>query len=300
MRIAGSPQNKPATSRLLMMETGNCVRKEGGSATVICGSSRGIGSGNAMKIGFRLPGKTQLRMELSSHNARRELLVLFDIDGTLLLSSRVGYGAMLDAAARMAGRPVTMHGVDFAGRLDPEIWAGIAALNGIEDASGREAEFRASYVSILARMVKEDAIVYLLPGVSDLIGRLRNDGGITLGLLTGNYPETGILKIRAAGLDPEAFPVAAWGCDGDARRDLPRVAMDRYAGKFGRPILPSRVVVIGDTPIDIDCARANGCIALGVATGPSHTLEDLQAHLPDLAVRDLRDTDYLVNWILSL
>ncbi len=239
-------------------------------------------------------------MKFGSHNTLSDLLVLFDIDGTLLLSSRVGYRAMLEASALMAGRPVTMQGVDFAGRLDPEIWAGIAALNGVEDASGREAEFRASYASILARMVKEDAIVYLLPGVFDLIGRLRNDGGITLGLLTGNYPETGLLKIRAAGLDPEDFPVAAWGCDGAARRDLPRVAMERYAGKFGRLILPNRVVVIGDTPIDIDCAHANGCIALGVATGPSHSLEDLQAHLPELAVRDLTDTDYLVNWILSL
>ncbi len=239
-------------------------------------------------------------MGLSSHNTPRELLVLFDIDGTLLLSSRVGYRAMLEAAAQMVGRPVTMRGVDFAGRLDPEIWAGIAALNGVENAPSREKEFRASYASILARMVKEDTIVYLLPGVFNLIGRLRSSGGIALGLLTGNYPETGLLKIRAAGLDPEDFAVAAWGCDGDARRDLPRVAMERYAGKFGRPILPSRVVVVGDTPIDIDCAHANGCVALGVATGPSYSLEDLQAHVPDLAVGDLTDTDYLVNWILSL
>ncbi|NWG13616.1 MAG: HAD family hydrolase [Acidobacteria bacterium] len=238
-------------------------------------------------------------MRSSRQDAGKRLPVLFDIDGTLLLSSRVGYRAMLEAAGHMVGRPVTLTGVDFAGRLDPEIWAGIAGLNEIENAASREAEFRASYTSILARMVREDDIVQLLPGVSDLVQRLRNDGAVTLGLLTGNYPETGLLKIRAAGLDPRDFPVAAWGCDGNSRRDLPRVAMRRYAEKFGRPIPPNRVLVIGDTPIDIDCARANGCVALGVATGPSYSLGDLQASLPDLAVSDLADTEYLVSWILS-
>ena len=238
-------------------------------------------------------------MERGRSRSRDALLVLFDIDGTLLLSNRIGYRAMLRAAAQIAGRPVSLDGVDFSGRLDPEIWAGIAGLNGIADAAGREAEFRAAYTSTLTSMLQQEAPPYALPGVPGLIGRLRSQEGVTLGLCTGNYPQTGRLKIRAAGLDPEDFPVGAWASDGLTRRDLPRVAMRRYEESTGSPITPRRVIVVGDTPLDIDCAHANGCVALAVATGPAFSLEALQAYKADLAVSDLSDTDLLIRWILN-
>jgi phosphoglycolate phosphatase-like HAD superfamily hydrolase len=238
-------------------------------------------------------------METGLSRYDNALLVLFDIDGTLLLSNRIGYRAMLRAAAQIAGRPVSLDGVDFSGRLDPEIWTGIAELNGIADATSREGEFRAAYTSILTGMLQREAPPYTLPGVPGLISRLRSQQQVTLGLCTGNYPQTGNLKIRAAGLDPDDFPVGAWGCDGLTRRDLPRTAMRRYEELRGSPIAPRRVIVVGDTPLDIDCAHANGCMALAVATGPSYPLETLQAHNADLTVSDLSDTDSLTRWILG-
>ena len=73
--------------------------------------------------------------------------------------------------------------------------------------------------------------------------------------------------------------------------------MDRYAAARGRAIDPGSVVVIGDTPHDIDCAHANGCRVIAVATG-AFDRSTLEGHAPDLAVEDLSDTDTLFNWIV--
>jgi phosphoglycolate phosphatase-like HAD superfamily hydrolase len=136
-----------------------------------------------------------------------------------------------------------------------------------------------------------------LPGVLPLLEALRGLADTTLGLVTGNYAETGTIKLRAAGLDPAWFPVAAWGGDGGHRRELPAVAIERFRRHAGRPIDPERVVVIGDTPSDIDCARANDCIAVAVGTGPSFTLEELRSHEPDLLLEDLRDVERVLDWL---
>ncbi len=121
---------------------------------------------------------------------------------------------------------------------------------------------------------------------------------LTLGVLTGNYPETGRLKLEAAGLDTAWFPVAAWGSDAASRRDLPPLAMRRHETLTGRRLEPGHVVVIGDTPHDVDCARASGCRSLAVATGP-YRADDLVASGADLVVEDLSGTESLVKWILD-
>ena len=137
-----------------------------------------------------------------------------------------------------------------------------------------------------------------MPGVFALVKDLQEREALTLGLLTGNFPETGGMKLRAGGLDPAWFPVAAWGSDGSSRRDLPAVAMSRYAEHAGNAIQPEDVTIIGDTPHDIDCARAGGCRSLGVATGHS-SVNDLAAAGADWAVADLTDTERIVSWLLD-
>ncbi len=227
------------------------------------------------------------------------MLVLFDIDGTLLLSGGAGWKSMLEAGRRLVGDHFSFDGVDIAGRIDPVIWADAAAANGVRDAEEQHAAFRAEYAAILANRLDVNPTVVLLPGARALVARLKVAEGVTLGLLTGNYPETGLLKIAAAGLVADDFPVAAWGNDGLDRRDLPVVAMERYRAHVGEPVEPEHVVIIGDTPHDIDCARAAGCRVLAVATGPAYTLAELEEHGPDRAVADLMATDDLVAWILS-
>jgi len=224
-------------------------------------------------------------------------LVLFDIDGTLLLSQRAGAIAMMEAARRLHGRDIVTEGLEFAGCLDNQIWASLAARNRIPAADARHAQFRSLYAILLKELLDSRAMARALPGVLPLLAGLAADARFTVGLLTGNYPETGRMKLQAAGIDPKIFPVAAWGDDGQVRRDLPRVAMRRYQELRGRPAEPCRIVIVGDTPHDIDCARAAGCRALAVATGPSYSLDALLSHKPDIAFSDLTDTDEVLSWL---
>jgi len=227
------------------------------------------------------------------------MLVLFDVDGTLILARGAGVKSMVEAGRRLIGPRFTLEGVEIAGRLDPLIWADAAALSGVENPDRMHAVFREMYAEALSARLAAERPAYLLPGVQSLIDRLRRMDGLTLGLLTGNYPETGRMKLEAAGLDPQAFVVAAWGTDGATRRELPAAAIRRYREQMGEAIEPARVVVIGDTPYDVDCAHACGCLAVAVATGPAFSLEELQAHGPDLALADLTDTDGIVAWMAA-
>ncbi len=226
------------------------------------------------------------------------MLVLFDIDGTLLLSQRAGAQCMHDATRELYGDAFTFDGVEIAGRIDPQIWHDVALANGIDDPAAHHDRFREVYTQHLARRLAVANTVRVLPGVTALLKALGAVKGLSRGLLTGNYPETGRLKIEAAGLDPAIFEVAAWGCDGRSRRDLPGVAMDQHAAATGTRLAPGQVVIIGDTPHDVDCARAHGCVALAVATGPS-SRDELVASEPDLLADDLSQTQEIVSWILD-
>ena len=224
------------------------------------------------------------------------MLILFDIDGTLLLTNRAGLTAMQAATKEMYGDLVTFDGVDFAGRLDPLIWAAVAESHDI-DAEAEHDRFRAEYARQLRKLFDETATSNRLPGVRELVEALDARDDITLGLLTGNYPETGEMKIAAAGMDPGLFPIAAWGCDAPLRRDLTPVAMQRYEEKYGQASASDRVLVIGDTIHDVECASVHGCRSLAVATGPKYSIEELEACGADRVVEDLSDTESILNWI---
>jgi phosphoglycolate phosphatase-like HAD superfamily hydrolase len=226
------------------------------------------------------------------------MLILFDIDGTLLLAQGLGTTAMAATGRAMFGPDFSLDGVDIAGRIDPQIFTDAALANGVSDPEVHHRDFRTSYTQTLGEHLLAHDGGIVLPGVEALLDTLEAHDDVTLGILTGNYPESGRLKILAAEIDPARFEVSAWGSDGAHRRDLPAVAMARYESRHGRPITPEQVVIIGDTPHDVDCARASGCRVLAVATGPSYTYEDLAATEPDLLLADLSDTDAVVEWIL--
>ncbi len=226
------------------------------------------------------------------------MLILFDIDGTLLLTNRAGLTAMKAATRELYGEEITFEGVDFAGRLDPLIWAAVVEPHDI-DSKAEHDRFRAEYARQLRKAFDETATSNLLPGVRELVEALDAREDITLGLLTGNYPETGEMKIAAAGMDPGLFPIAAWGCDGPQRRDLTPVAMQRYEEKYGQAIASDRVLVIGDTIHDVECASAHGCRSLAVATGPMYSIQQLQDTGADLVVEDLSDTKQILTWIMD-
>ncbi len=228
------------------------------------------------------------------------MLILFDIDGTLLLTQRAGTQSMQAAARELFGDQFTFtfDGIEIGGWLDPLIWDAVAKVNGIEDPASHHDRFRATYLRHFEDRLARNPTVTARPGVTELIEALSQESDVCLGLLTGNYPEAGRMKIEAAGLDLDSFAVAVWGIDGANRRELPVVAMAQYAAQTGRTIEPHDVVIIGDTLHDIDCARANGCRSLAVATGVC-SADELAAHAPDLLVADLSDTSSILAWILK-
>jgi phosphoglycolate phosphatase-like HAD superfamily hydrolase len=228
------------------------------------------------------------------------MLLLFDIDGTLLLTERAGVQAMQQAGRELFGERFTLEHVSLAGRLDPLIWRDGMLAAGFAADEEQHARFQVAYERALVTRLRTRPTARALPGVLALLEHLRGLEDTTLGLVTGNYAATGSIKLRAAGIDPAWFPVAAWGGDGAHRRELPPVAMRRFAERAGRPIDAARVVVIGDTPSDIDCAHASGCRAVAVATGPSFTAAALLPHEPDLLLEDLSDSRPLLTWLESL
>lgn len=226
------------------------------------------------------------------------MLILFDIDGTLLLTRGAGVHAMQDAGRELFGDHFTFEGVEFSGRLDPLIWRDLAARNGVDDPDEHHAPFRAAYARYLTSRLEAQPTAHALPGVAELLDAILLHEHITIGLLTGNYPETGVLKLRAAGLDPDCFALAAWGIDGPTRRDLPPHARREYLRIRRREIPAEQVVIIGDTPHDVDCARHNGCRVIGVATG-AFSAAQLRDTGADHVAENLAETEALLAWLLK-
>ncbi len=226
------------------------------------------------------------------------MLILFDIDGTILLTQGAGVKAMQDAGRELFGEHFTIDGVEFSGRLDTLIWSDLTKRNRIENTPEQHDRFRQTYGRKLSERLVAHRTATLLPGVAELVHEIIDVDHATVGLLTGNYPETGRLKIQHAGLDPDLFRVAAWGIDGKTRRDLPPLAMQRLQRLTGREVRGEEVVIIGDTPHDIDCAAANGCRSIGVATG-AFSIDELARSGANLAVESLADTRALLRWMLE-
>jgi phosphoglycolate phosphatase len=229
------------------------------------------------------------------------MLVLFDIDATLITTGGAGVRALVDAGRALHGPGFHADGVAFAGRLDPLIIDDMLRVNGVPVSAASSAAMRRGYLEALSARFEAENTSRMLPGVGALLEALEGvGGGVTVGLLTGNFAETGGLKLQRAGLDPQRFRVRVWGDesphDPPARDHLPGVALERAAGVWGRPARAEEVVVIGDTPGDISCARAHGCRVLAVATG-KYGLGELAG--ADRAVPDLADTRGVLRWLMG-
>lgn len=222
-------------------------------------------------------------------------LLLFDIDGTLLLSNGAGGRAMAQAGERLFG-PSFSFAVDTAGMLDPHIYRDLVTANGHLNMAGAHDGFRDAYIEILeAELQRTGSEAYALPGVADLLSTLQMLEGLTLGLLTGNYAPSAHLKLRAAALN-HPFAITIFGDEAETRPGLVRVALQKYRALRGESLEPRQIVVIGDTPKDVDCAHANGCTAFGVATG-RYSAAELRAAGADFVVEDLLEPSALLSLV---
>lgn len=226
------------------------------------------------------------------------MLILFDVDATLITTSRTGIQAMGLAGRAAFGEGFDEHRVEYAGRLDPLIIADLLRAHDQPVTPETIEAFRAGYRQHLSELVVQPGMAKPCPGVPELLDALEADGSFTLGLLTGNYPDTGEIKLRAAGIEVSRFPVAVWGSDSPhdppAREHLPAVGRLRYAERFGREILGEQILIIGDTPHDVSCARAHGCRVLAVGTG-SYGAPDMAD--ADRFFGDLSGTEEVLDWI---
>lgn len=228
------------------------------------------------------------------------MLILFDIDRTLLETDAAGMSCLLDAGRSLFGPGFTIDGVPFGGRLDPLIIRDILAASGIEHTPDRALAMRRGYHERMTRVMSRPGSARALPGTTELVEALGAIEQLSIGLLTGNFEETGRLKLAAAGFDTDRFPIRVWGDDSPfdppAREHLPPVGIDRYTAVKGVRPEAEDVVIIGDTVHDVACGLAHGCRVLGVATGhdPADTLARAGAHR---VVDDLSDTRGIMAWI---
>lgn len=225
-------------------------------------------------------------------------LFLFDVDGTLVNARGAGRGAFARALEAVYGTAGAVETYDFRGKTDPRIVLDLMTGAGFGEAAIRarlDACF-ARYVLELEAMLGDDSRITVMPGVPDLVRRLSQREDAVVGLLTGNIEAGARVKLRPTGLLP-LFRVGAYGSDDVDRRHLPAIACARASALVGRDFPFERVTIIGDTPLDVDCARACGALAVAVATG-FHAADELAACAPDFLFTDLGDVERVLGALL--
>lgn len=216
-------------------------------------------------------------------------LVLFDIDGTLIASGGAGVRAFAAVARCTFGQPDGTARLGFAGRTDLSIIREFFTNSGIPMDPANFQRFLDDYVFWLDHYLRE-LPGRVLPGVWEFLLALRRlPGAPVVGLLTGNIRLGAEIKLRHYRLWEE-FSLGAFSDDHEDRNELARIARDRGRESLGGGLTGDEVLVIGDTPLDIACARAIGARCLAVATGGS-SLETLKAHGPRWVVPTLAEVN---------
>ncbi|MCX2727378.1 haloacid dehalogenase-like hydrolase [Thermomicrobium sp. 4228-Ro] len=229
------------------------------------------------------------------------LLVLFDIDGTLLRAGDPAHAqAMRDALAETLGEPVPLDGIPLAGMLDRQIARLALHRHGVP-----EEDIAQILPAVMQRMgLRYRELVHpgsrrdwVLPGVRPLLDRLWQRGHLA-GVLTGNAQLVARWKLAAADLDG-FLPFGAYGDEAEERHELVTRAREAARARFA--IAPSldETILIGDTPRDIAAAQASGTRVLAVATG-RFGVDELRALQPDAVVPDLTEVERVVALLESL
>jgi phosphoglycolate phosphatase len=220
--------------------------------------------------------------------------ILFDIDGTLINSGGAGGESWRRAFDELYGIPADIGEFTDAGMTDPEVGRRtFASVLGREPTAEELATLMAKRLEHLPDAVRESEGYRVLPGVERTLEKLR-DEGFLLGLTTGGVEAAGHMKLERSGLN-RFFTFGGYGSDSPDRAELTRRAVERAEKILGRSLDPKRVLVVGDTPLDIEAAHAAGTVGVGVASGhystehlrdagADYVLESLEEELPGVAV----------------
>ncbi len=219
-------------------------------------------------------------------------VVLFDVDGTLIYAHGAGHRALVEAMEAVFGTAGPHKEYDWRGKTDPLIVRELLRLAGVPKKKVTLASLRTCFVEYVRRLeatLANGQPVDIMPGIGELLPRLAERQDILIGLLTGNVEQGAHAKLRPTGLLP-LFRIGAYGSDAWERRRLPVIARRRVRVLTGVEIPFSALTIIGDTPLDVDCAHACGAKAVAVATG-QHSQADLAACLPDHLFPDFSTVD---------
>ena len=233
-------------------------------------------------------------------------LVLFDIDGTLVLTGGAGIRAMNRACEELVGHPHALAGIPVAGRTDRIILTDVVARAGHALDDGLLERLRDRYISHLRDEIERPGrtqsfeslgarggVKAVMPGIRELLDVLEQRDDVFLGLLTGNFQAGARIKLEHFDLW-RYFRCGAYGDDAADRNELVPFALER-ARRCGLPELaPEHILVVGDTPHDVACARAVGATPVGVATG-GFTVEQLRDSGADIVFQDLSGTNEFVK-----
>ena len=222
-------------------------------------------------------------------------VILFDIDGTLIRTVGAGKAAMQSALRKSFALTELSDRVPFAGRTDPAIMRDLLAEHGVEVTPGHVQRLAEAYLANLPAALDAHG-GEVCAGVRELLDAIGRDGRHAVGLLTGNMKRGAERKLGYFDLW-KRFPRG--GGFGDVhleRDDVARDAVTTLGESLGRELDPAEVWVVGDTPLDVQCARAVGANAVAVATG-WHAVEELRESGAEQVVADLRDWEQFLGWV---
>ncbi len=226
-------------------------------------------------------------------------IILFDVDQTLLHSGGAGSLAMRRAFHQLYGIEDGFRRVEFSGRTDWGILRDAMQQHGLggsaEDFREEMGRFQETYYRLLEPALREVESGRVMPGVGELLEALAGREGVRMGLGTGNFRQAAFLKLRHFGLDGY-LTEGGFGDDAEDRGELIGIAIERMGG--GEWVDSRSIWVIGDTPLDVAAAQANGARSLGVATGRD-SVDELRAAGADVALADLSETQAVLAALLG-
>jgi len=226
------------------------------------------------------------------------MLILFDIDGTLLRARGIGLRSMEEALFELHGVPVDTSTIKCGGRLDPHIFLELSEKHDLPTHEDALIAFRDAYVARMAHAFDMDSWSLALPGAVELVRRVHTQPDMTCALMTGNIEPTSWMKLQDAGFERDWFEFGVFGDEGATRRDLPSIAKARHRELTGEELAANQIVVIGDTEHDIDCARHCGCRSVAVASGTC-SAEELRVHDPDVLLDSLTDGERIMRTLVG-